>query len=132
MSSQVDRVSYSPLKLTDLAVLMRGADPSTKWRLVAEFLENYRWEPISSRYELVADEPPLIHDIQWDTFLGGLAEFVTARDNQGSPAWSQERQLERFWFPFNTPAARVDAFVHAPAAFRRRGIFISPQELVVV
>jgi hypothetical protein len=37
----------------------------------------------------------------------------------------------RFWFPFNTPSARADALVHAPAAFRRRGIFVAPQELEV-
>lgn len=36
--------------------------------------------------------------------------------------------LRRFRFPFDTPAARVDAFVHAPVSFRRRGVFIHPQE----
>jgi hypothetical protein len=41
------------------------------------------------------------------------------------------RSLQRFWFPFNTRAARVDAIVHAPAAFRRRGVFVAPQELEV-
>ncbi|MBB5965205.1 hypothetical protein [Planomonospora venezuelensis] len=49
----------------------------------------------------------------------------------GSPPWAETRRLRRFWFPFNTPAARVDAFVHAPASFRRRGVFIHPQELEV-
>jgi hypothetical protein len=39
--------------------------------------------------------------------------------------------LRRFWFPFNTRAARVDALVHAPAAFRRRGVFVAPEELQV-
>lgn len=31
----------------------------------------------------------------------------------------------------NTRAARSDAPVHAPAAFRRRGVFVAPQELEV-
>jgi len=35
------------------------------------------------------------------------------------------------WFPFDTKAARADALVHAPAAFRRRGVFVAPQELEV-
>jgi hypothetical protein len=39
--------------------------------------------------------------------------------------------LRTFWFPFNTRAARADALVHSPAAFRRRGVFIAPQELEV-
>jgi hypothetical protein len=34
-------------------------------------------------------------------------------------------------FPFNTRAARVDAVVHAPAAFRRRAVYVSAQELNV-
>ncbi len=34
-------------------------------------------------------------------------------------------------FPFNTRAARVDAVVHAPAAFRRRGVYVAAQELEV-
>jgi len=49
----------------------------------------------------------------------------------GEPPWAEARRLEVFWFPFNTPAARVDAFVHSPASFRGRGIFIAPLELNV-
>jgi hypothetical protein len=37
-----------------------------------------------------------------------------------------------FWFPNELPSAKVDSFVNSPAAFRRRGIFISPQELNTV
>jgi hypothetical protein len=39
--------------------------------------------------------------------------------------------LRQLWFPFNTRAARVDALVHAPAAFRRRGVYLAAQELGV-
>jgi len=35
------------------------------------------------------------------------------------------------WFPFNTCAAQIDALVHAPAAFRRRGVDVAAQELEV-
>jgi hypothetical protein len=52
-------------------------------------------------------------------------------DDRGAPAWSADRRLTVFWFPFNTPAARVDAMVHAPASFRSRGIFVAPGELSV-
>ncbi|MFI6507880.1 hypothetical protein ACIBCT_09765 [Streptosporangium sp. NPDC050855] len=70
-------------------------------------------------------------DVHWDVFLAALAEYLAAKDGHAGPSWVESRRLHQFWFPFNTPAARVDAFVHAPASFRRRGVFIHPQELEV-
>jgi hypothetical protein len=106
-------------------------DEETRWRLIAEFLEEYRHEPSSARVSLLSVEPPSTGDSRWDVFLAALAEHLAARDGAGAPPWTETRRLRRFWFPFNTPAARVDAFVHAPASFRRRGVFIHPQELEV-
>jgi len=122
---------YVPLSIAQLATLMRDSDFMLKWQYIAEFLEDYRWEPIETRNALVADEPDTTGDERWDVFLAALAEHVTARDGVAAPAWAQQRSLKTFWFPFNTAAARVDAFVHAPVAFRRRGVFIAPQELNV-
>jgi hypothetical protein len=102
-----------------------------RWRLVAEFLEEYRWEAAESRARLVEDEPAGTGDVRWDVFLAALAEHVAAHDGRDGPAWAGSRSLPRFWFPFNGRAARVDAIVHAPAAFRRRGVFVARQELEV-
>src|SRR6266545_333187 len=122
---------YRAMTLADLARLLPNASGSDRWRLVAEFLEEYRWEPTESRNGLLAPEPASTGDERWDVLLAALAEHLAARDGRGAPAWSETRRLRRFWFPFNTPAARVDAVVHAPAAFRRRGVFISAHELEV-
>jgi hypothetical protein len=122
---------YRPMTLADLARLLTGPDQSVRWRLLAEFLEEYRWEPAGSRHRLLAAEPPSTGDERWDVLLAALAEHLAARDGRGAPAWSEPRHLRRFWFPFNTPAARVDAVVHAPAAFRRRGVFVAAHELEV-
>jgi hypothetical protein len=122
---------YRAMALADLGSLMRGADESRSWRLVAEFLEEYRWEPIDARRHLLSEPPPGTGDERWDVFLAALAEHLAARDGHGAPTWTEQRSLRRFWFPFNSPAARVDALVHAPAAFRRRGIYVAPQELDV-
>jgi hypothetical protein len=119
------------MTLAGLARLLPNASGSDRWRLVAEFLEEYRWEPTESRNGLLAPEPPSTGDERWDVLLAALAEHLAARDGRGAPAWSETRRLRRFWFPFNTPAARVDAVVHAPAAFRRRGVFVSAHELDV-
>lgn len=114
-----------------LAALLLGADESLRWRLVAEFLEEYRWESVDSRFPLLEAEPPSTGDERWDVFLAALAEHLAARDGRGAPAWAETRSMRQFWFPFNTRAARVDALVHAPASFRRRGVYVAPQELGV-
>jgi hypothetical protein len=124
--------AYEPMTLVQLAAYIAGADDeSTRWRLIAEFLEEYRHEAPDVRPGLLEDEPDATGDEQWDVFAAALAEHLALRDRRAAPAWAQERSLDRFWFPFNTPAARVDAVVHAPVAFRRRGVFVAPQELEV-
>lgn len=125
------RPVYEPLSLVKLGRLLAGADQSRRWRLVAEFLEDYRWESPDTRFALLAGEPPETGDERWDVFLAALAEHLAARDGRGAPQWAEQRSLRRLWFPFNTRAARVDALVHAPAAFRRRGVYVAPQELNV-
>jgi hypothetical protein len=126
------RPAYEPLSLEQLGRLLAdAADSSRRWRLVAEFLEDYRWEQPDTRLALLEQEPPGTGDERWDVFLAALAEHLAARDGHGAPQWAQSRSLHQLWFPFNTPAARVDALVHAPAAFRRRGVYVAPQELEV-
>ena len=122
---------YQPMTLVRLAVLLATGDDTRRWRLVAEFLEEYRWEPPEVRVALLAEEPAGTGDERWDVFLAALAEHLSARENRGAPPWTDTRSLRQFWFPFNTRAARVDAVVHAPASFRRRGVFVAPQELEV-
>ena len=53
--------------------------------------------------------------------VAGLAEHLAMRDGKAAPGWSASRGLRRFWFPFDTPGARAQALVHAPAAFRGQG-----------
>ena len=122
---------YQPLTLAQLSRLIASGDDGRRWRLIAEFLEEYRHEAPETRMQLVSDEPGSTGDEHWDVFLAALAEHLAARDGHAAPGWSEERALRRFWFPFNTRAARVDALVHAPAAFRRRGVYVAAQELEV-
>jgi hypothetical protein len=131
MTDHDRRPAYQPLSLAQLGELMVDSDQSRRWRLVAEFLEDYRWEPPGTRLSLLSDEPCSTGDDRWDVFLAALAEHLAARDGHAAPAWAEQRSLRQLWFPFDTRAARVDALVHAPAAFRRRGIYVAAQELDV-
>jgi transcriptional regulator with XRE-family HTH domain len=124
--------AYRPMTLVDLAGHLAGADDDQlRWRLIAEFLQEHRHEPIDVRAALLRGEPPATGDERWDVFVAALAEHLAGLDDRGTAAWTAQRRLDVFWFPFNTAAARVDAYVHAPAGFRRRGIFVAPQELGV-
>ncbi len=131
MTDHAHRPGYLPLTVADLGKLMSGADQSGRWRLVAEFLEDYRHEPAGTRLALLEEEPSGTGDMRWDVFLAGLAEYLAEIDGRAAPPWADQRSLQQFWFPFNTRAARVDALVHAPAAFRRRGVYVAPEELKV-
>jgi hypothetical protein len=131
MRDGVGRPAYRPMIIARLGELMARADESRRWRLIAEFLEEYRWESPAERPGLLDDEPLGTGDERWDVFLAALAEHLAARDGRGAPAWTELRSLRRLWFPFNTRAARVDALVNAPAAFRRRGVYVAAQELEV-
>jgi hypothetical protein len=120
------------MTLGDLARHLSATDDEMfRWRLIAEFLEEYRWEPADERPRLLTDEPGSTGDERWDVFLAALAEHLALRDHRREPEWAEDRRLRTFWFPFNTRAARADAIVHAPVSFRRRGIFVAPQELEV-
>lgn len=104
-------------------------DFDSRWRLVVEFLKEYHQEPSGIRLSLLEDEPGPTGDERWDVLFAGLAEHLAMRDGRAAPHWSASRGLRRFWFPFDTPGARAQALVHAPAAFRRRGVFVADYEI---
>src|ERR1700684_2716400 len=116
------RVDYQPMTIARLAAFIADEpDFDVRWRLVVEFLKEYHREPAGARQWLLADMPEPVGDERWDVLFAGLAEHLAMRDGQGAPPWSALRGLRRFWFPFDTPGARAQALVHAPAALRRRG-----------
>ena len=123
-------MDYQPMTIAKLAAFVTAeADFDARWRLVVEFLREYHHEPAEERRRLLADEPRPTGDERWDVLFAGLAEHLSMRDRQDAPAWSASRGLRRFWFPFDAPGARAQALVHAPAAFRRRGVFVADYEI---
>ena len=121
---------YRPMSIADLAVyLMRAADDKTKWKLVWEFLEEYRWEPGDVQPSLLGDEPSAIGDERWDVLLAALAEHLAARHDLAPPEWAELRVPRKPWFTAELKVQRADAPSHAPAAFRKHGVHLSVRDL---
>src|SRR5215472_15312657 len=67
---------YRPMTMVQLASrLADTADDKLRWKLVWEFLEEYRWEPPEAQPSLLADEPSPLGDDRWDALLAALAEY---------------------------------------------------------
>src|SRR5690348_17093587 len=116
--------SYRPMTLADLAGrLARTADDKVQWKLVWEFLEEYRWEITDVQLSLLQDEPSPTGDERWDTLLAALAEHLAAGHDAAPPQWAEMRVLRRPWFPAELEIQRAEALVWAPAAFRKHGVY---------
>ena len=72
-------VVYRPMTLVDLAGhLARVADGKMRWKLVWEFMEEYRRGPDDVQPALLQAEPPPTGDERGDTLLAALAEHLAA------------------------------------------------------
>jgi hypothetical protein len=128
MVSAVNR--YEPMSLATLAQhLTATVDGRVRWKLVWEFLEEYRWEPAQAQVGLVRAEPQPVGDDRWDALLAALAEHLCAQHDLAPPVWTEPRVLRRAWFPAELAIQRADALVRAPAAFRKHGVYLSAHDL---
>lgn len=118
------------MSVADLASRLAGTeDEKIRWKLVWEFLEEYRWEPADEQPPLLQDEPRPVGDERWDALLAALAEHLAAGHDLAPPAWAEGRVLRRPWFPAELPSQRAEALVWAPAAFRKHGVYLSTRDL---
>lgn len=95
---------------------------------VRELLDEFRLLGTDDqRRRALAERPEPTGDPRYDAFLGALAEHLAGAAGTDRPAWTcePERFLDRFWFVSEVPGFRALAVAESPAAFRRRGVFIS-------
>lgn len=109
--------------------LIATPDERVRWKLVWEFLEEYRWEPAEIQVCLLTAEPASVGDERWDALLAALAEHLCALHDLAPPAWTDTRVLRRAWFPAELAIQRADALIRAPAAFRKHGVYLSAHDL---
>lgn len=79
------------------------------------------------RRRALAERPDATGDRRHDAYLGALAEHLASTSGLRPPSWSAEpdRFLDRFWFVSEVKGFRALALAESPAAFRRRGVFVS-------
>jgi hypothetical protein len=107
----------------------RTADARVRWKLVWEFLEEYRWEPTEAQPSLLRDEPAPVGDERWDALLAALAEHLAARLDFLPRRGPSPGVLRQPWFPAELQIQRAEALVWAPAAFRKHGVYLSARDL---
>jgi hypothetical protein len=94
---------------------------------VREFLDEFALRADdASRAKAIAEQPDPTGDPRYDAYLGALAEHLAVAHQLERPSWSvrPDRFLDRFWFVSDVPGFRAVSIAQAPAAFRRRGVFI--------
>jgi hypothetical protein len=99
---------------------------------VREFLDEFALRADdASRVAAIEQRPELTGDARYDAYLGALAEHLAAVHGLSRPAWSiqPDRFLDRFWFVSEVPGFRAISIAQAPAAFRRRGVFVPERSL---
>lgn len=98
---------------------------------VREFLDELALMSPDQAQRAMRQKPIPTGDIRFDAYLGGLAEHAAAINRFQRPDWSCEpdRFLNQFWFVSEIKGFRALALAESPAAFRRRGIFISAGSL---
>jgi len=124
--------SAERMTATLAGVAQRAAAGEDFRHAVREFLDEFALHgDDDSRAEAIAEEPMATGDPRHDAYLGALAEHLAAIHHLSRPAWSVEpgRFLSRFWFVSDTPGFRAVSIAQAPAAFRRRGVFIPERSL---
>ena len=93
-----------------------------------EFLDEFTLLPRDDlRARAITARPEPTGDIHAEAYLGALGEHLAVTGGLDRPGWVTEagRFLDRFWFVSDVAGFRALAIAQSPAAFRRRGIFIS-------
>ncbi|HEX9694951.1 MAG TPA: hypothetical protein VGB64_01395 [Actinomycetota bacterium] len=108
---------------------LRGGIPFTV--AVKDFLDEFSFRPHEIRQGAIDERPDLIGVVHQDAFLGAVAEHLAGVHALTCPAWAAEPQRfsERFWFSSDVKGFRALLIATSPAAFRRRGLFVSPRAL---
>lgn len=84
-----------------------------------------------TRAASLVEPPEPTGESRYDAYLAALGEHYSAVWQIDRPSWTVEpsRFLARFWFVSDVEGFRALLLAQSPAAFRRRGVFVSAGSL---
>jgi hypothetical protein len=130
--------TYAPETVADLARDLRQLNIRSQTKLPADatarilqFVDDFRSRRRAAQRQLLTRTPELTGSALIDAYLAAVAEHLSNEVGLPAPAWvdDSDRFLRRWWIESDVPSARPTAVAQSPAAFRRRGIFISDRAL---
>jgi hypothetical protein len=129
--------TYAPAGLVELARDLKSLKirktelPNKAIARILQFVDDFRSRRRDQQRELLRTKPGSTGSAVADAYLAGLAEYLSNEAGLATPPWvdDADRFLKRWWIESDVPSARPTAMAQSPAAFRRRGIFISERAL---
>jgi len=130
--------TYAPESVGDLARDLRQLKIQSQTNLppeatarILQFVDDFRSRRRSTQRQLLARTPGLTGSALIDAYLAGAAEYLSNEVGLPAPAWVEDpdRFLRTWWIESDVPSARPTAVAQSPAAFRRRGVFVSEKAL---
>jgi hypothetical protein len=130
--------TYAPESIADLARDLRQLKVGRQAKLpveasarILQFVDDFRSRRRSTQRQLLTRTPGLTGSPLIDAYLAGAAEYLSNEVGLSAPAWVEDpdRFLRTWWIESDVPSAGPTAVAQSPAAFRRRGIFVSEKAL---
>jgi hypothetical protein len=130
--------AYAPESLDELAAHLKRLKtksqtdvPTEASALIFQFLDDFRSRRRNVQRQLMSEKPAATGKVVIDAYLAGVAEYLSNEAGLPAPPWVEDpdRFLTRWWIESDVPSARPTAMAQSPAAFRRRGIFVSERAL---
>ena len=108
-----------------------AVDPSAIVRKSAELVHRFAGADPADQRLMLAAEPPSTGQVEWDAFLGGLAEWLATSGGIESPAWATApgRFLGRGWWVTTMASMRAWEYAGTPVSLQRRGVFLHRDSL---
>lgn len=117
--------------ISELAAdIARARGKDRRLRLVFEFVRAADDDGHDIK-SLVTNTPRATGDPRFDAMIAAVAEHICVRSGVRVPMWvlDSSRFLDQAWWVSDLPSARIQALVHTPASFRRRGVMIDRHDL---
>jgi transcriptional regulator with XRE-family HTH domain len=100
-------------------------------RRAAELANRFESATPSARIAMLVAQPPPVGSVEWDAFLGGLAEWLAVRVGSETPAWTEAptRFLDHGWWVTPMDSLRAWEYAGTPMSLKRRGVFLHRESL---